>query len=88
MVKQERLDRLMALQEEIAFEKAEELVGTTQKVMIDRASEGYYIGRSQYDSPDVDPEVLVVTDEELTIGDFYDVEIVEADGFDTIGRLV
>lgn len=87
-VKQERLDRLMALQEEIAFEKAEELVGTTQKVIIDRASEGYYIGRSQYDSPDVDPEVLVVTDEELTIGDFYDVEIVEADGFDTIGRLV
>ena len=88
VVKQERLDRLMALQEEIAFEKAEELVGTTQKVIIDRASEGYYIGRSQYDSPDVDPEVLVVTDEELTIGDFYDVEIVEADGFDTIGRLV
>lgn len=88
VVKQERLDRLMALQEEIAFEKAEELVGTTQKVMIDRASEGYYIGRSQYDSPDVDPEVLVVTDEELTIGDFYDVEIEEADGFDTIGRLV
>lgn len=87
-VKQERLDRLMALQEEIAFEKAEELVGTIQKVIIDRASEGYYIGRSQYDSPDVDPEVLVVTDEELTIGDFYDVEIVEADGFDTIGRLV
>ncbi|WP_018028671.1 30S ribosomal protein S12 methylthiotransferase RimO [Porphyromonas somerae] len=87
-VKQERLDRLMALQEEIAFEKAEELVGTIQKVMIDRASEGYYIGRSQYDSPDVDPEVLVVTDEELTIGDFYDVEIVEADGFDTIGRLL
>lgn len=88
VVKQERLDRLMALQEEIAFEKAEELVGTTQKVIIDRASEGYYIGRSQYDSPDVDPEVLVVTDEELNIGDFYDVEIVEADGFDTIGRLV
>ena len=75
-VKQERLDRLMALQEEIAFEKAEELVGTTQKVIIDRASEGYYIGRSQYDSPDVDPEVLVVTDEEQTIGDFNDVEIV------------
>ncbi len=87
-VKQERLDLLMALQEEIAFEKAEELVGTTQIVIIDRASEGYYIGRSQYDSPDVDPEVLVVTDEELTIGDFYDVEIVEADGFDTIGRLL
>ena len=87
-VKQERLDRLMALQEEIAFEKAEELVGITQKVIIDRASEGYYIGRTQYDSPDVDPEVLVVTDEELTIGDFYDVQIVEADGFDTIGRLV
>ena len=63
-------------------------MGTIQKVIIDRASEGYYIGRSQYDSPDVDPEVLVVTDEELTIGDLYDVEIVEADGFDTIGRLL
>lgn len=87
-VKQERLGRLMDIQQEIAFQQSERLVGTTQKVIIDRASEGYYIGRTQYDSPDVDPEVLVPTDEELIIGAFYDVEIVEADGFDTIGKLV
>lgn len=87
-VKQERLGRLMDIQQEIAFQQSERLVGTTQKVIIDRASEGYYIGRTQYDSPDVDPEVLIPTDEELIIGAFYDVEIVEADGFDTIGKLV
>lgn len=87
-VKQERLERLMELQQEIAFQKAEELVGSRQRVIIDRAAEGYYIARTQFDSPDVDPEVLVMSDEPLTIGDFYEVEIVEADGFDTIAKVV
>lgn len=87
-IKQNRLDRLMALQQEIAFEQSERLVGTHQRVIIDRASEGYYIGRTQYDSPDVDPEVLIPTEDELVIGDMYDVEITEADGFDTIGKLL
>lgn len=86
-VKLERLNRLMDVQQAIAFEQAERLVGTTQKVIIDGAAEGYYIGRSQYDSPDVDPEVLILSEEELEIGAFYDVKIIEADGFDTIGRL-
>lgn len=87
-VKQERLERLMELQQEIAFQKAEELVESRQRVIIDRAAEGYYIARTQFDSPDVDPEVLVMSDEPLTIGDFYEVEIVEADGFDTIAKVV
>lgn len=86
-VKLERLNRLMDVQQAIAFEQAERLVGTTQKVIIDGAAEGYYIGRSQYDSPDVDPEVLILSEEELEIGAFYDVKIIEADGFDTIGKL-
>lgn len=87
-VKHNRLERLMDIQQEIAFEQAERLVCTTQKVIIDRGAEGYYIGRTQYDSPDVDPEVLIPTEEVLTIGAFYDVRITEADGFDTIGALV
>lgn len=87
-VKQQRLDKLMDIQQTIAFEQAERLVGTTQKVLIDRAAEGYYIGRTQYDSPDVDPEVLIPTNEELTLGAFYDAKIIEADGFDTIGELL
>ncbi|MBR8764300.1 30S ribosomal protein S12 methylthiotransferase RimO [Porphyromonas levii] len=87
-VKHNRLERLMNIQQEIAFEQAERLVCTTQKVIIDRGAEGYYIGRTQYDSPDVDPEVLIPTEEVLTIGAFYDVRITEADGFDTIGALV
>ena len=86
-VKQKRLDELMRLQEEIAFETAEAKVGQSLKVIIDRVEGDYYIGRSQFDSPDVDPEVLISTGEKLTIGDFYDVKITSSDGFDLIGEV-
>lgn len=86
-IKQERLDRLMTLQESIAFEQVESLVGTTQKVIIDRKSGDYYVGRSEHDSPDVDPEVLV-EGENLSIGEFYNVQITEALGYDTIAKVL
>lgn len=86
-VKQARLDELMSLQEEIAFAIAEEKIGQTLRVVIDRKEGEYYVGRSQFDSPDVDPEVLLLSEGGLEIGDFYDVEITGADGFDLIGAV-
>ncbi|MDN4753099.1 30S ribosomal protein S12 methylthiotransferase RimO [Porphyromonadaceae bacterium W3.11] len=85
--KQRRLDELMALQEEIAFSQVESLVGSTARVIIDRESGDYFIGRTEHDSPDVDPEVLV-KGEDLEIGQFYNVRIVEALGYDTVAELI
>ena len=90
-VKQERLDRLMAVQEEIALARAEAFVGTGQKVIIDRREGEYYIGRTQYDSPDVDPEVLIptaATAGNIRIGDFYSVRITGTSGYDLIGEVI
>ena len=71
-VKQDRLDRLMALQESIAFEIAEQKVGQTLRVIIDRVEGEYYIGRTEYDSPDVDPEVLIpMSAQSPEIGEIY-----------------
>lgn len=86
-VKQERLDRLMALQEEISLELQQEKVGKVLEVVIDREEEEFYVGRTQWDSPEVDPEVLVKKDRELTVGEFYNVEILEALPFELIGRV-
>ncbi len=88
-VKQERLDKLMALQEEIAFEIAQAKVGQTLDVIIDRIEGEYYIGRTEYDSPDVDPEVLIpVAAKKLKIGEIYPILIEESRDFDLIGRAV
>lgn len=87
-VKQERLDRLMALQERISLEIHRQKVGTTQRVIIDRDDEQYYIGRTQYDSPEVDPEVLIKKDRPLEIGHFYDVSITEALPFELLATPV
>lgn len=86
-VKQERLDKLMALQEQIALELQEEKVGKTMKVMIDREEEEYYVGRTEFDSPEVDPEVLVKKTATLSPGNFYNVKITEALPFELIGEL-
>lgn len=86
-VKQERLDKLMALQEQIALELQEEKVGRTMKVMIDREEEEYYVGRTEFDSPEVDPEVLVKKTATLSPGNFYNVKITEALPFELIGEL-
>lgn len=84
--KQQRLDMLMALQQEIAEEMAAKKVGTIVKTIIDRREGDYYVGRTEYSSPEVDPEVLIEADEEeMTIGKFYDVEITDSTEFDLFG---
>ncbi|MBO4362017.1 MAG: radical SAM protein, partial [Paludibacteraceae bacterium] len=85
-VKQQRLDELMLLQEQIAAEKSEQKVGTIQRVIIDRKEGDYYIGRTQADSPEVDCEVLIQADA-LAIGEFYDITITGYEGVDLFGRL-
>lgn len=81
-IKQERMDELMAVQERIALETNEEKIGKTLKVIIDKEEGDYYIGRTEYDSPEVDPEVLVKKNKILNIGEFYDVRITGAQPFD------
>ena len=85
-VKQERMDRLMSTQEEIATELNAAKVGKTFKVLIDRDEDEYYIGRTEYDSPEVDQEVLISKETELTVGNFYPIEITSADTFDLYGQ--
>ncbi len=85
-VKQRRLDTIMELQEEIALERNEEKIGQTLSVVIDSEDEDYYIGRTEYDSPEVDPEVLVRKKVEMQIGNFYDVEITDAMPFELIAN--
>ena len=87
-VKQQRLDKLMALQQEISAEIEAEKIGQTLKVIIDRKEGEYYIGRSEFCSPDVDLEVLIKAELPLTIGNFYDVKITAADEFDLYGDVV
>lgn len=85
--KEQRLAEIMELQEAISLEINENKIGTIQKVVIDREEEDYYIGRTQYDSPDVDPEVLVKKTTALNIGEFYSVQINEALPFELIGEV-
>jgi len=82
-VKQERLGRLMSLQQKISAEVQAEKVGAEMKVVIDRKEGEYYVGRTEFDSPEVDPEVLIPVNEGLLRrGCFYRVKIVDADDFD------
>lgn len=88
-VKEARLSRLMRLQQRISAEIQEEKVGRQMMVIVDRQEGDYYVGRTEYDSPEVDPEVLIdVTQYELEIGGFYDVIIDSADDFDLYAHLV
>lgn len=89
-VKQRRLDELMALQQEISTERSAQMVGRTLRTIIDRSEGDYYIGRTEYDSPEVDGEVLIRKDEspELERGQFYNVHITSADEFDLYGHVV
>ncbi len=88
-VKQERMDRLMATQEQIASELNVAKIGRTFKTLIDRSEEEYFVGRTEYDSPEVDQEVLIskLDAPHLEVGNFYPVEITSADTFDLYGRL-
>ena len=81
-VKQRRLDKLMRVQQNISAELEAEKVGSTMRIIIDRVEGDWYIGRTEFCSPEVDPEVLIPIDEELTIGEFYEARITDAEEFD------
>lgn len=85
--KQERMDILMETQEKIALEINESKVGKTMKVIIDREDADYYVGRTEFDSPEVDGEVLIGKDVPLETGRFYDVKIHAALPFDLMGEI-
>jgi ribosomal protein S12 methylthiotransferase len=88
-VKQFRADELMAIQEKISAEKNEQKVGKTFKVMFDRKEGGYFVGRTEFDSPEVDNEVLVDAKSNFVrLGDFADVLIESAEEFDLFGKVV
>ncbi len=86
-VKQARMDELMTVQEGIAAEVSVAKVGQTLCVIIDREEEDYYIGRTEFDSPEVDPEVLISKEQPLQIGEMYSVLIEDADVFDLYGKV-
>ena len=88
-VKEQRLDQLMTLQEEISAQLCAEKVGKSFKTVIDRVEGEYYIGRTEHDSPEVDCEVLIpVAEHQLEIGHFYNVAITDADEYDLYGTLI
>ena len=97
-VKERRVSELMAIQQEISAELMAQRVGKKERVIIDREDGDYWIGRTQYDSPEVDCEVLIEKlgveslelreVEELKIGEFYDVEIIKAEEFDLYGKII
>ncbi len=86
--KESRQERLMNLQEKIAEDLSVSKIGKTFKVLIDKKEGNYYYGRTEFDSPEVDPEVLIPIDQNLSIGEFYNVEIVDYEYFDLTGKVV
>ena len=86
-VKAERAGAIMELQQEISLQLNESKIGKLFKVLIDRREDGYFVGRTQYDSPEVDNEVLIEDSQELSIGHFYQVKIIGAGEFDLYGIL-
>lgn len=86
-VKQRRLDKLMALQQTISAEVEAEKVGQVMRAIIDRKEGDYYVGRTEYCSPEVDPEVLISSDKPLRIGNFYQVRITDSEEFDIYAEL-
>jgi ribosomal protein S12 methylthiotransferase len=87
-IKQERADAIMELQQGISFELNQARVGQTHKVLFDRKEGGYFIGRTQFDSPEVDNEVIVSADQYVRLGDFANVRIERAEEFDLYGVVV
>ena len=81
-VKQQRLDKLMRVQQNISAEIEAAKIGQTLRVVVDRQEGDWYVGRSEFCSPEVDPEVLIPIDEGLTIGEFYPVRVTDAEEFD------
>lgn len=87
-VKQDRLDYLMRVQEGISADVNASKVGQTFRVIVDREEEDFYVGRMQYDSPEVDPEILISKDTPLSPGSFYQVKVIDAQAFDLYGKVL
>lgn len=87
-IKQDRMNELMAVQERIAYEVNEQKMDAILNVIIDKEEGDFYIGRTEFDSPEVDPEVLISKDKKLKIGEFYKVKITGAQPFDLYGEVV
>lgn len=88
-VKKARVDKFMDVQQDISLEINQKRLGRTEKVLIDRTEGGYYVGRTQYDSPEVDDEVFIsMKDNKLEIGAFVNVKITQADYFDCYGEVI
>lgn len=86
-VKESRLEEIMTIQEDVALESNQSKIGKTMTVVIDREEPDYFVGRTEFDSPEVDPEVLIDKDDRLTVGNFYDIEITEALPFELMAKL-
>lgn len=87
--KERRLGKLMSVQQRISEELTAQKVGQCFRVIIDRTEGDYYVGRTQFDSPEVDPEVLILRSEgDLEIGTFYMVQVYESDAFDLYAHIV
>jgi len=86
-IKQSRMDEIMEVQREISNELNNNKIGQEYKVIIDRKESEYYVGRTEFDSPEVDNEVLIYTDKNLRKGNFYQVKVTGADDFDIIAEL-
>ena len=86
-VKESRLEEIMTIQEDVALESNQSKIGNTMTVVIDREEPDYFVGRTEFDSPEVDPEVLIDKDDRLTVGNFYDVEITDALPFELMAKL-
>ena len=86
-VKTRRLDELMALQQEICAEVEAKKVGKIMRVIIDRKEGDYYVGRTEFCSPEVDPEVLIPANKKLVVGKFYQVKITDSESFDLYGKI-
>ena len=86
-VKNHRLDQLMDLQQQISAEIEAEKVGKTMQVIIDRKEGDYYVGRTEFCSPEVDPEVLIRSDRRLRVGTFYPIKMIASEEFDLYGEI-
>ena len=87
-VKNRRLSEIMDIQERIAEQHNARKVGQVLRVLIDKKEEPYYVGRTEYDSHEVDGEVLIADSHKLRVGNFYDVKITDSQAFDLFGEVV
>lgn len=87
-IKQQRLDKLMALQQDIALSHSQSKIGQVLTAIIDREEPDYYVGRTEFDSPEVDPELFIDKSQVLVVGEFYQVEVTDAMPYELFGKIV